>query len=328
MTTKRIVTVIMCVMLVLTVVIAAVVVGKFAPILSVLTKTPEQETPSSSQTPPDNDEDEEQNNSSGDNTLGDNQTHTHEFLTINEQVSAACEKPGYTIYSCECGQTKIETSEALKHDYGVGKLVSPTCDAVGYTAHTCKICSYVDKQEIKDALGHQYSTDGVVFAATCLEAGYTEYKCTNAGCSSSRRVAGENKLGHSFGQWEVTTNPQEGMLGVETRSCTNSNCAVKETRDTELFIPAVGGITKEGHVYTINFASKGIDAEVITVYASTVTDEHGFLNMSIEAHFQFNSAGVLQVIYRNSQGGTVFYDLQPGMSIIIDADGNPTVPGT
>ena len=75
-------------------------------------------------------------------------------------------------------------------------------------------------------LVHEY-TDKVV-APTCTEKGYTTHTCA---CGDSYVADYKDALGHSFGEWTVTTAPTCTEKGVETRYC--SRCDVTETRDVD-----------------------------------------------------------------------------------------------
>ena len=75
-------------------------------------------------------------------------------------------------------------------------------------------------------LVHEY-TDTVV-APTCAEQGYTTHTCA---CGESHVDSYVDALGHSFGEWTVTTAPTCTEKGVETRYC--SRCDATETRDVD-----------------------------------------------------------------------------------------------
>ena len=75
-------------------------------------------------------------------------------------------------------------------------------------------------------LVHEY-TDTVV-APTCTEKGYTIHTCA---CGESHVDSYVDALGHSFGEWTVTTAPTCTEKGVETRYC--SRCDATETRDVD-----------------------------------------------------------------------------------------------
>lgn len=78
----------------------------------------------------------------------------HKWKTGRVIKTATCLEGGSTAYTCEyCGRTKIETIDALGHDYKV-VATNPTCVKQGYSTHTCSRCgdSYVDSYT--NALGH------------------------------------------------------------------------------------------------------------------------------------------------------------------------------
>ena len=114
-----------------------------------------------------------------------------------------------------------------EHSY-TAVVTAPTCTEQGYTTYTCACGdSYVD--DYTDALGH---TEEVIPGkdATCTETGLTEGKK----CAVCGEILVEQEeipaLGHSFGEWVVTTEPTCTEKGVETRSCA---CGEVETREVE-----------------------------------------------------------------------------------------------
>jgi len=76
----------------------------------------------------------------------------------------------------------------------------------------------------KDVHVHDHSS--VVTAESCTTAGYTTFTCS---CGDTYTEAGPAATGHSWGAWEVTTEPTDRAPGVETRSCTA--CGEVETKE-------------------------------------------------------------------------------------------------
>jgi len=78
-----------------------------------------------------------------------NPEHVHKYT--NKVVAPTCDKGGYTVHTCDCGDSYTDgETKATGHKYA-DKVVAPTTSEKGYTLHTCSKCghsykdSYVDK---------------------------------------------------------------------------------------------------------------------------------------------------------------------------------------
>ena len=165
-----------------------------------------------------------------------------------------CTAEGVKTFTCSaCGETRTEAVAPLGHDYAA-VVTAPTCTEQGYTTHTCSRCgdNYVDTYV--NALGH---TEGEVkiennVDATCTNAGSFDevVYCTVCGAELHREHKTSEALGHSWGDWTVTTAATCTDAGEETRTC--SRCGETETRaivatgHTEVVIPAVEATCTEG----------------------------------------------------------------------------------
>ena len=63
--------------------------------------------------------------------------------------------------------------------------------------------------------------------ATCTEAAYKLYSCTNTGCKDKIKVHYGKPLDHDFGEWEVVTEPTDTEAGVKKHTC--KGCGRTET---------------------------------------------------------------------------------------------------
>ena len=367
MTTKRIVLIIMCAMLVLTVVMAAIVIGKVSPLFGALVDSPDPTNPSepSTQTEPTTETTTNPTTDPTTNTTTNPSMPPHEHVwSIREQQEATCEAAGYIIYECTCGETKMETKDVLEHSFGAGKLVAPNCTDTGYTERKCSRCGKIEHEDIQEALGHDLEfvksvkmtcevsgydeyrckragctevvhknvvsatghkwVKGQTHEPTCTEDGYTEYTCSNADCPVKTKQ--DDKvlaLGHDFGDWKVITDPVAGKPGEETRECKRETCGLKETRETELKIPATNGQLKreDGKVwiYTINVAAKNAAGKEVIVYSYEVTDRSPFKDMT----FTYDAETGLVIVFKVGADEVRTYTLLPGnYSITIDENGN------
>ena len=152
----------------------------------------------------------------------------HAYVLINS-YAPTCIEHGYDLYKCsKCGVEKKEyhDDEFSAHDY-VATVTEPTCLKGGYTTHTCSVCGDTYKDELTAFLGHSMVEVGEK-APTCTEAGRTAgVQCSRCGVVESGMVE-IPALGHSYGEWTVTTAPTCTEKGEEVRNC--SRCDASETR--------------------------------------------------------------------------------------------------
>ena len=268
---KRVVLIIMCTILAVMVIMMGVIVGKMAPVLGTLFGSDEKPTQTipTTQTEPTT---EPTTQPTVPPTT--NPGHEHDFAKIQEEKKPTCETAGHTIYVCNCGETKLETTKPLEHSFGAGKLIAPTCTESGYTLRKCSLCGFEEKQDEKEKLGHDMRfvkeikvtceeqgyienkcaridcgeiehkniteatghnwVKGKTYAPTCAKEGYTEYSCSNGDCEEKKEDDKVPATGHQFGAWTIVKEPTSGKPGEEERQC--SVCKEKETREQILKI--------------------------------------------------------------------------------------------
>ena len=114
-----------------------------------------------------------------------------------------------------CSVCKITEGEAKGHTWNNGTVTTAaTCTATGEKTFTCSVCNATRTETIQ-ASGHQWT------AATC-----TAPKT----CSVCSATDG-NALGHTFGEWSVTTAATCTEKGEKTRTCQREGCNAKETEE-------------------------------------------------------------------------------------------------
>ena len=165
---------------------------------------------------------------------------------VDPAVEATCTEPGKTEGGrCSvCNEITVaqEVIPALGHSWGEWTVTTPaSCTATGEETRTCNRCAATEKRELAKT-GHTEVVDPAV-EATCTEPGKTEGKH----CSVCGEVITAQKeipaLGHSWGEWTVTTPASCTATGEETRTC--NRCAATEKRElaktghTEVVDPAV-----------------------------------------------------------------------------------------
>ena len=151
----------------------------------------------------------------------------HNWVQKGEPVAPTCLDAGYTIFECECGETKHDALvAALGHAWGEGVVTTaPTCTALGEKTYTCSACKETKTENVAMA-AHDYVVN--VVAPTCTTAGYTAHDCKNCDAYYEDTVVAAK--GHTYteaGKVDATcTKP-----GEITYACA---CGVKYTVATEL----------------------------------------------------------------------------------------------
>ena len=87
-------------------------------------------------------------------------------------------------------------------------------------------CSHQSLRAIKD---------GVV-SPTCTSAGYTAYECQS--CGYKTKTDAVSALGHSFGEYVISTAATNGAKGIKTSTCANGCGASREITYTETYVEA------------------------------------------------------------------------------------------
>ncbi len=103
----------------------------------------------------------------------DYRPHEHSFTAT--EIPPTCTEPGYTSYTCVCGDGYIEgETAALGHDLVIDPAVPATCTEAGLTEGShCTRCDYRAAQKTVAALGHAIVTESAL-PATCTQDGRTE----------------------------------------------------------------------------------------------------------------------------------------------------------
>lgn len=143
---------------------------------------------------------------------------------------ATCTADGYTEYVCAYN---------VKHNYIVKGEAST--GHKGGTA-TCKDQAICDKCGLPYGKTAEHSYESVVFPATCIAKGYTEYTCT--ACGDSYKDDETKLADHTYDSGVITTAPTCCDTGIKTFTCIY--CPASYTEDVEATGHTVTNWTVEG----------------------------------------------------------------------------------
>ena len=148
---------------------------------------------------------------------------SHKHSYDKKVVKPTCKSEGYTVHTCECGDSYTSDKIAKSEHKYESRVVSPTCIAEGYTVYTCKCGdNYVGSKTNKTS--HVYQETSRV-EPKCQQDGYVQYSCKQ--CSDSYKTVLQ-KSGHSYKQTnriEATTTSD----GYIEYTCENCKGTTKET---------------------------------------------------------------------------------------------------
>ena len=87
--------------------------------------------------------------------------HNHNFSESVATIDATCTENGYALYSCACGEVKVNTIDALGHDYEDHSAKAASCYEDGWEEYqTCSRCDYTTLKSIPAPNEHSYYVDG------------------------------------------------------------------------------------------------------------------------------------------------------------------------
>ncbi len=160
-------------------------------------------------------------------------TLSYEVVTDNHSYDSVvtaptCTDAGFTTYTCVCGHSYVsDWVSPTDHSYE-GVVTAPSCTAQGFTTYTCSNCGDFYKDDIIDALGHEYNDGIVTTNPSCTEDGIRTFICEHCGDSYEELIPSE---GHVYEA--VVTKPSctEDGFTVYTCSCGDTYAEV---------VPAMG----------------------------------------------------------------------------------------
>ena len=149
----------------------------------------------------------------------------HEWNSGKVTTQPTCTTAGQKTYTCTvCSATKIETLDALGHNFAKYDAKAATCTEIGWNTYfTCTNCNYTTYKEIA-ALGHDKISHKAK-AATCTEKGWNAYDtCSRCDYTSYKEIAA---LGHDF-----TSNTWQSDAHRHWKKCSLCKAAGKKTQHT------------------------------------------------------------------------------------------------
>lgn len=157
----------------------------------------------------------------------------HEHSYTKTTVNPTCTNGGYTLNTCDCGDSyKSGETKATGHDYKK-TVVSPTTQAQGYTLYTCQTCGDSYKADYTHKLPagaqpteHTCDYDKTTVKPTCTAKGYTTYTCKR--CSDSYKADYTDAKGHNYTS-RVTKEATCKENGIRTYTCSNCGNSYTET---------------------------------------------------------------------------------------------------
>ena len=193
----------------------------------------------------------------------------HEHQYSEEVTKPTCTEGGYTVFTCECGDTyKGAEVSALGHSFTDWTVTKEATEKEeGSKERSCTVCNKYEEETIP-VKEHVHNYKETVVDATCTADGYTEYKCqcgdtyqdnvvpaghkevvleakaptcTEYGLTEGKKCSACNEVfveqikidatGHKYGEWTVVKESTVTEEGVRERSC--SVCEGKETESLE-----------------------------------------------------------------------------------------------
>ena len=149
----------------------------------------------------------------------------HEWNSGKVTTQPTCTTAGQKTYTCTvCSATKVETLDALGHNFAKYDAKAATCTEIGWNTYfTCTNCNYTTYKEIA-ALGHDKISHKAK-AATCTEKGWNAYDtCSRCDYTSYKEIAA---LGHDF-----TSNTWQSDANWHWKKCSRCKAARKKTQHT------------------------------------------------------------------------------------------------
>lgn len=129
-----------------------------------------------------------------------------------EVISPTCTAMGYSIFTCDCGESYVGNyTDMAEHDY-VETVTAPTCTEHGFSTFQCADCDAEYTSNYTDKLDHKYSA--TVTPATCTTMGFTTYVCDD--CGETYKADYTDILEHNYRKEVIEPTCKEHGYAVYT----------------------------------------------------------------------------------------------------------------
>ena len=154
---------------------------------------------------------------------------------VDEAVDPTCTETGLTEgkHCSVCNETLVpqETVDALGHDWNEIDRVEASCYEDGVIYLECTVCGAEKAETIPCTQDHVYIVTEI--PATCTSPILLKHVCSISDCGAELIIPkpGSEALGHDFGDWYTTLEPDCDDEGEERRDC--SRCDAFETQPVD-----------------------------------------------------------------------------------------------
>lgn len=134
-------------------------------------------------------------------------------------------------------------SATCEHEFALKSETPSTCETSGNEIYECSLCGY-DKTVTLNPLGHLFGDWKQETPASCTESEVLERLCTRTGCSKKEEKAGQEALGHLWGEWAREGDSMKRHCQREGCSAEQEKAApfikiISSSDETSPFVPAV-----------------------------------------------------------------------------------------
>ena len=229
----------------------------------------------------------------------------HKFTEWTVEKEATLEKEGVLRRDCEvCGHTERKVLPAKQHTY-TSVVVEPTCENGGYTEYTCTECGHRYRDDMTEALGHEFGQWIEVEEAGCETGGIEQRDCTRC---EHVEVRVTDPAGHDFK--ETVVDPTCEGMGYTIFEC--KVCNAKHEGD---FVQATGHTFGQWQqIGELSCTEKGAerrDCEICDAYESRETDAPGHDYQIVETNASCTEGGKTEYVCSRCQDSYIEESVEP-----------------
>lgn len=147
-----------------------------------------------------------------------------DMLSSADQNISTCRSSPYKFKAIDASAFLGDIDEHIWTEWTV--TAEETCSELGIRNRNCTTCGKTETKIIP-TLPHDYTM--TVVEPSCTTDGYSQYTCKY--CSDTYKSNYVSSLGHSYGDWTVTTYPSDKSQGTLTKTCTR--CFLNETKNVD-----------------------------------------------------------------------------------------------